>query len=152
MKEKKDGKNRISYTNVHHLDFSCSPLASSTTEKDDLNLRSYHHHHHHHQQQQQQHHHHHHHGYYQPSPMSVTFPTPSSFQNQYDYISSSAADMYETATDYPSKHSNYYSSGNNYKTDYNTLLNLTSYENYCFSSEHSTMHHQQTGPMLPPFV
>ena len=140
MKEKKDGKNRIPYTNVRHLDFSYSPLASSTTEKDDSNLRSY---------QEQQHHHH---GYYQPSPMSVTFSTPSSFQNQYDYISSLATDIYETATNYPLKHSNYYPSGNNHKTDYNTSLNLTSYDNYYFNSEHSTMHHQQSGSTLPPFV
>ncbi|CAF2483034.1 unnamed protein product [Rotaria sp. Silwood2] len=142
MKDKKDGKNRTSYINGCNMNLNSSPLASSTTEKDDLTLRSYHHHQ----------------NYYQPSQgvphMSVTFPTPSSFQNQLNYTSSQTNDLYEM-TNYSIKQSNYYTNnGNNLKTNYHTSIPPTSYDNYYFNSENSIIHHQQqqTGSMLPPFV
>lgn len=140
MKDKKDGKNRTSYTNGCNMNLNSSPLASSTTEKDDLNLRSYHHNHH---------------NYYQPVPMPVTFsapPPPSSFQTQHEYTSTQAADLYEMTTNYSLKQSNYYNHGNNLKGNYHTSFPAASYDNYYFNAENSTMHHQQTGTMLPPFV
>ncbi|CAF1206431.1 unnamed protein product [Rotaria sordida] len=139
MKDKKDGKNRISYTNGCNNNLNNSPLASSTTEKDDLTFRSYHHHH----------------NYYQPTPpISVTFPSiPSSFQNQLNYRSSQTNNLYDMTTNYSIKQSNYYNNQNNFKTNYHTSIFPTSYDNYYFNSENSIIHHQQqTGSILPPFV
>ncbi|CAF0857873.1 unnamed protein product [Rotaria sp. Silwood1] len=148
MKDKKEGKNRILYTKGCNTNLNTSPLASSTTEKDELNFRSYHHHPHPH------------HNYYQSQPpvvppMSVTFSTPSSFQNQLNYTSSQANNLYEMTTNYSIKQSDYYTNGNNLKTNYHTSIPPTSYDNYYFNSENSRIHHhqqQQTGSILPPFV
>ncbi|UJR08644.1 hypothetical protein I4U23_012903 [Adineta vaga] len=142
MKDKKDGKNRTSYTNGCGMNLNNSPLATSTTEKDDLTLRSYHPHHPHH-------------SYYQPS-IHPPPPPPSSssssmavpFHSQVGYGSSSATiDSYDMSTNYLMKHSNYYTNGNHQKTTYNS----TAYDNYYFNPENSTIHHQQSGPMLPSF-
>ncbi|UJR37577.1 hypothetical protein I4U23_030276 [Adineta vaga] len=171
MKDKKDGKSRTSYNNGCVLGLNNSPLATSTTDKDELNsssvLRSYHHHHLPA----------HHHGYYQPPPppssMSVTFSTsPSSnysksFQQQIEYNTTTPTDMYDMSANYclkqsptsPFNPSNYYTNnvGNNLKTNY---LPPTSYErppvpfdSYYFNSDTSSViHHQQSGPVLPPFA
>ncbi|CAF1118537.1 unnamed protein product [Adineta ricciae] len=170
MKDKKDGKSRTSYNNGCMLSLNNSPLATSTTDKDELNsslaLRSYHHHHHPAQ----------HHGYYQPPPpsaMSVPFSTsPSSnysksFQQQIDYTTTPPTDMYDMTANYclkqsptsPFNPSVYYTNnvGNNLKTNY---LPATSYErppvpfdSYYFTSDTSSVvHHQQSGPNLPPFA
>ncbi|CAF1237148.1 unnamed protein product [Adineta steineri] len=168
MKDKKDGKSRTSYNNGCVIGLNNSPLASSTTEKDELNsslaLRSYHHHHPQH------------HGYYQqqqPPSMSVTFSTPSpsnyskAFQQQIDYNTATPADMYDMTANYcikqsptsPFNSSNYYPNGvgNNIKTNY---IPPTSYErppvsfdSYYFNSDTSSVvHHQQSGTALPPFA
>lgn len=165
MKEKKDGKCRTPYGTGCGIGLNNSPLASSTTEKDELNsslnLRSYHHHPQHH-------------GYYQapPPPMSVTFSSSSSnyskpFQQQIDYNTTTPTDMYEMTTNYcikqsptsPFNPSNYYTNGvgNNLKTNY---IPPTSYErppvsfdSYYFNSDTSSViHHQQSGPAAPPFA
>ena len=153
MKDKKDGKTRTSYGGGGcGMHLNNSPLASSTTEKDELNsplsLRSYHHHHLHHQQQQQQQQHHG--GYYQgptvpssvnPS-MSVPFSSPSPatyakpFQQSIDYNNApTATDMYEMTANYcmkqsqgsPFNPSHYYANsvGNGLKSNY---IPQTSYE------------------------
>lgn len=173
MKEKKDGKSRTPYSGGCGLSLNNSPLASSTTEKDELNsslaLRSYHHH-------PAQHH-----TYYQtappppPSSMSMTFSSNSTsnyskaFQQQptIDYNPSTATDMYEMSTNYcmkqsptsPFNPSNYYNNGvgNNLKTNY---IPPTSYErhpvsfdSYYFNSDASAvLHHQTSGPAAPPFA
>jgi hypothetical protein len=166
MKEKKDGKCRTPYGTGCGIGLNNSPLASSTTEKDELNsslnLRSYHHHPQHH-------------GYYQPPPppMSVTFSSSSSsnyskpFQQQIDYNTTTPTDMYERTTNYcmkqsptsPFNPSNYYTNGfgNNLKTNY---ITQTSYEHppvsfdpyYLNSDTSSVIHHQQSGPAAPPFA
>jgi hypothetical protein len=166
MKEKKDGKSRTQYGSGCGLSLNNSPLATSTTEKDELNssltLRSYHHHPQHH-------------GYYQtaPPPMSVTFSSSSSsnyskpFQQQIDYNTTTPTDMYEMTTNYcmkqsptsPFNPSNYYTNGvgNNLKANY---IPPTSYErhpvsfdSYYFNSDTSSvLHHQQSGPAAPPFA
>ncbi|CAF0820014.1 unnamed protein product [Adineta ricciae] len=139
MKDKKDGKNRTSYTNGCGMHLNNSPLATSTTEKDDLTLRSYHSSHPHH-------------AYYQhqlpppPPPPSSSMSVP--FHSQVSYNSqSSAIDTYDMSTSYPMKQSNYYTNGNHHKLSYNS----TSYDNYYFNPENSTINHQQSGPMLPSF-
>ncbi|CAF1426342.1 unnamed protein product [Rotaria magnacalcarata] len=141
MKDKKDGKSRTSYINGYNANLSTSPLASSTTEKDDLSLRSYHHHHN---------------NYYQPpppAPMPITFPTTSSFQNQLNnYSSSQTSDIYDMSANYTLKQSNYFTSGNNFKTNYHSSPPPVSYDNYYFNAENSTIYHQQSGAILPPFV
>ncbi len=125
MKDKKDGKSRALYTNGFNNNLNNSPLASSTTEKDDLAIHSYHH------------------GYYQPPPMSVTFHTQGDYNPP-----PSTIDPYEISPNYPMKQSHYYTNGNNLKTNYNS----TSYDNYYFNQENSTTHHQQSGPVLPSFI
>ncbi|CAF3376715.1 unnamed protein product [Rotaria socialis] len=142
MKDKKDGKSRTSYINGCNANLNTSPLASSTTEKDDLSLLSYHHHHN---------------NYYQPPPppasMPVAFPTTSSFQNQLNnYSSSPTSDIYDMAANYTLKQSNYFTNGNNFKTNYHSSRPPVSYGNYYFNVENSTIHHQQTGAILPPFA
>jgi len=78
MKDKKNGKNR-------GLSTTTSPLATSTTEKDDLTHCLYHHH-----------------SYYQPPPpMSVTY------QSQIDYHPLSVTNTY--GMNHNIKQSNYYS-------------------------------------------
>ncbi|CAF2446983.1 unnamed protein product [Rotaria sp. Silwood2] len=165
MKDKKDGKGRTPYGGGCGIGLNNSPLATSTTEKDDLNsslsLRSYHHHPQHH-------------GYYQaqPPPMPVAFSSSSSnyskpFQQQIDYNTAVPTDMYEMTTNYCMKQSttssfdptHYYTNGieNNLKTNY---LSPTSYErppvpfdSYYFNSDTSSVvHHQQSGPVVPPFA
>lgn len=173
MKEKKDGKSRTPYSGGCGLSLNNSPLASSTTEKDELNsslaLRSYHHH-------PAQHH-----TYYQtappPSSMSMAFSSNSTsnyskpFQQQppptIDYNPSTATDMYEMSTNYcmkqsptsPFNPSNYYNNGvsNALKANY---IPPTSYErhpvsfdSYYFNSDASSvLHHQPSGPAAPPFA
>ena len=169
MKDKKDGKSRTSYSSGCVIGLNNSPLASSTTEKDELNssltLRSYHHHHHPQ-----------HHGYYQPPPppsMSVTFSSSSPsnyskvFQQQIDYNTTTPTDMYDMTTNYclkqsptsPFNSSNYYTNGigNNLKTNYNPPTSYerppVSFDSYYFNSDTSSVvHHQQSGPALPPFA
>lgn len=168
MKEKKDGKSRTPFGGSCGMGLNNSPLASSTTEKDELNsslaLRSYHHHPQHH-------------NYYQPPPppstMSVPFSSSTSsnytksFQQQIDYNTTTPTDMYEMTTNYcmkqsptsPFNPSNYYTNtvGNNLKTNY---IPATSYErtpvsfdSYYFNSDTSSViHHQQSGPAAPPFA
>jgi len=143
-------------------------LATSTTEKDELNssltLRSYHHHPQHH-------------AYYQaqpPPPIPVTFSSSTSsnyskqFQPQMDYNTTTPTDMYEMTASYcmkqsptsPFNPSNYYTNGvgNNLKTNY---IPPTSYErpppvsfdSYYYNSDTSpVIHHQQSGPAVPPFA
>lgn len=168
MKDKKDGKSRKSYGGGGGIGLNNSPLATSTTEKDDINsslsLRSYHHHHPQH------------HGYYQtappPPPMSVGFSSSSTnyskqFQQQLDYNTTTPTDMYEMTTNYCMKQSttssfdpsHYYANGveNNLKTNY---IPAASYErppvpfdSYYFHSDTSSIvHHQQSGPSVPPFA
>ncbi|CAF3666157.1 unnamed protein product [Rotaria sordida] len=166
MKDKKDGKGRTPYSGGCGMGLNNSPLATSTTEKDDLNsslsLRSYHHHHPQH------------HGYYQgpPPPMPVAFSSSSSnysksFQQQLDYNTTTPTDMYEMTANYCMKQStsssfdptHYYTNGveNNLKTNY---IPPTSYErlsvpfdSYYFNSDTpSVVHHQQSGPAVPPFA
>jgi len=108
MKDKKDGKNRALHTNEYTVHQNNSPLATSTTEKDDFTHRSYSHHH----------------SYYQPS-MSGTY------QSQIDYNPLPERDNYERTTNYDIKQSNYY-----------TPIPPTSYDNYYFNSQNSTIHHQ----------
>ncbi|CAM4852473.1 unnamed protein product [Rotaria socialis] len=171
MKDKKDGKSRTSYGGGCGIDLNNSPLATSTTEKDDLNsslsIRSYHHHHHHHPQ---------HHGYYQAAPppppppsMSVSFSSSSpsnyskSFQHQIDYNTTTPADMYEMTANYcmkqstasPFDTSNYYANGveNNLKTNYipGTTYERppVSFDSYYFNSDASSVVHH---PAVPPFA
>lgn len=164
MKEKKDGKSRTTYGSTCGISLNNSPLATSTTEKDDLNpalsLRSYHHPQHH--------------SYYQTAPpMSVAFSSSPStnyaktFQQPIDYNTTTPTDMYDMTNNYclkqsptsPFNPSNYYSNGigNNLKTNY---LPPTSYErapvsfdSYYFNSDASSViHHQQSGPAAPPFA
>ncbi|CAF1936608.1 unnamed protein product [Rotaria magnacalcarata] len=172
MKDKKDGKSRTSYAGSCGMDLNNSPLATSTTEKDDLNsslsIRSYHHHHHHHPQ---------HHGYYQAAPqppppppsMSVAFSSSSPsnyskpFQQQIDYNATTPADMYEMTANYcmkqstasPFDSSNYYTNGveNNLKTNYipGTTYERppVSFDSYYFNSDTSSVVHH---PAVPPFA
>ncbi|CAF0850653.1 unnamed protein product [Adineta steineri] len=132
MKDKKDGKSRTAYTNGCTMNLNNSPLASSTTEKDDLTFRSYHHH-----------------SYYTtPLPHPPPSSMPVTYHSQIDYNpSSSTIDAYDMSTNYPMKQSNYYLNGHNLKANYNS----SSYDNYYFNSENSTIHHQQSGPVLPSF-
>jgi hypothetical protein len=165
MKDKKDGKSRTPYSGGCGMGLNNSPLASSTTEKDELNssltLRSYHHHPQHH-------------GYYQPPPpMSVTFSSSSpanyskQFQQQIDYNTTNPTDMYEMTTNYcmkqsptsPFNPSNYYTNGvgNNLKTNYIPPSSYdrpaVSFDPYYFASDTSSVvHHQQSGPVVPPFA
>lgn len=155
MKDKKDGKSRTHYGTGCGLGLNNSPLASSTTEKDELNspltLRPYHHPHHPHHQHAQ------HHPYYQtaatgvPPTLSMTFPSsspvtyPKTFQNPMDYTGTTTTtpstastvpnDMYDLTNNYCMKQSqttsfnpsDYYSNSmtNNLKTSY---IPPTSYE------------------------
>lgn len=134
MKDKKDGKNRSSYATGCGISMTNSPLASSTTEKDDLTLRSYQHHQH---------------GYYQPTPPP---PAPSSmpvaFHPHVEYTpSSTPIDPYDMSANYPMKQSNYYPNGNPPKMAYHSAP----YDNYYFNPDNSAMHHQQSGPLLPSY-
>jgi hypothetical protein len=79
MKDKKDGRNRASYTNGYNLNPTNSPLATSTTEKDDLTLRPYHHQ-----------------GYYQPT----------TYQSQIDYNPPPTTNYYNSLP--PTSYDNYY--------------------------------------------
>ena len=171
MKDKKDGKSRTPYSSGCGISLNTSPLATSTTEKDELNsslsLRSYHH--------RQQHH-----GYYQalpPPAMALAFPSSSSssssssnysksFQQQIGYNTTPPTDMYEVTNYYmkqstaaPFNVSHCYTNGieNNLKTNY---LPTTSYERpavpfdtYYFNPDISSVaHHQLSGPVVPPFA
>ncbi len=157
MKEKKDGKSRPPYTGGCGMGLNNSPLATSTTEKDELNspltLRSYHHHHHPQ-----------HHGYYQPPPPSNYSKV---FQQQIDYNTTTPTDMYDMTANYcikqsptsPFNPSNYYTNGvgNNLKTNYIPPGSYerppVSFDAYYFNSDTSSaVHHQQSGPALPPFA
>lgn len=171
MKEKKDGKSRTPYSGGCGLSLNNSPLATSTTEKDELNsslaLRSYHHH-------SAQHH-----PYYQsappPPPMSATFSSnstsnyskPFQQQTQLDYTTTSQTDMYEMSTNYcmkqsptsPFNPSNYYNNtvGNTLKTNYIPPTSYdrhpVSFDSYYFNSDASSvLHHQPSGPAPPPFA
>lgn len=171
MKDKKDGKSRTPYGTGCGIGLNNSPLASSTTEKDDLNsplaFRSYHHHHHPQ-----------HHGYYQTPPSSTapippfSSPSPASyskpFQQPIDYGTNTQNDMYEMTANYCMKQSQsssfnpstYYTNsiGNNLKNNYlppNSYDRApVSFDSYYFNSDNSTaLHHQQqTGPVVPPFA
>ena len=97
MKDKKDGKNRASYTNGPNLNLNTSPLATSTADA----LHSYHQH-----------------QYYQPS---------STYPSQFDYNHHPTMDAYDITTNYSMKQSNYYTNGHNPKINYDTSFPPTSY-------------------------
>lgn len=168
MKDKKDGKSRTAYGGGCGIGLNNSPLATSTTEKDDLNsslsLRSYHHPQHH--------------GYYQaapppPPPMSVSFSTSSpsayskSFQQHLDYNTTTPTDMYDMTSNYcmkqssatPFDSSHYYGNGieNNLKSNYIPAASYerpqVSFDSYYFNPDTSSVvHHQQSGTAVPPFA
>jgi hypothetical protein len=113
MKDKKDGKARTSYSGGYNTNLNNSPLATSTTEKDDLTLRSYHH------------------GYYLPLPppsMSIPFPTHSSSTSSY-------SKSFQTPIDYHT--TNMYEMA----TNYNTPIPPTLYDNYYTNSQISSVQH-----------
>ena len=149
MKDKKDGKSRASYSNGGcPLNLHGSPLATSTTEKEELTLRAYHHHQ----------------NYYQPSTMSVPYPphasSSPSFQSPLDYHLAQPRDMYEMTANYslkpsPFHSSTYYNNNNNEnhlighptKGAYHTSsVASNSYDSYYFETDSSSV------PLVQPFL